>query len=68
MEQLYALGALDEEGNLTEPLGKSLARLPVEPTMGKVLVVAAQAGASCGAAALAVVAMDSTGEVFVSSR
>jgi HrpA-like RNA helicase len=66
LEQLYALGALDEDGNLTKPLGESLARLPVEPTMGKVLIVAAQSG--CASAALAVVAMDSTDTVFSTSR
>lgn len=68
LEQLYALGALDEEGKLTKPLGENLARLPVEPTMGKVLLMAAQNGGSCGAAALAVVAMDSTDPVFATSR
>jgi len=67
LEELYALGALDEDGTLTKPLGESLARLPVEPTMGKVLIVAAQSG-GCASAALAVVAMDSTDTIFSTSR
>ena len=66
LEQLYALGALAEDGSLTRPLGASLARLPLEPTLGKVLVTAAATG--CAHEALAVVAMASTDAVFSSSR
>lgn len=62
MEELVALGALDSDGNLTQSLGHSLARLPVEPAMGKVLLTAAQT--ECTSAALAVLAMVSTDNVF----
>lgn len=66
LEQLYALGALDEEGGLTKPLGVNLARLPVEPTLGKVLLSGADGG--CTEAALAVVAMASSDAMYTSSR
>ena len=66
LEQLYALGALDSEGNLTKPLGDNLSRLPLEPTLGKVLLTAA--ATDCAQQALAVVAMASTDAVFLTSR
>ena len=37
MEQLYALGALDEEGLLTR-LGRRMAEFPMEPPLSKVLI------------------------------
>ena len=36
LELLYALGALDSQGDLTEPLGKHMVRLPLEPIFAKV--------------------------------
>ena len=62
LEQLIALGAIESDGSLSKPLGHSLARLPVEPSMGKVLLTAAQT--DCVSAALAVLAMDSSDSVF----
>ncbi len=44
LELLYALGALDGSGQLTPEVGARLARLPVDPMYGKVLLVAADSG------------------------
>lgn len=66
LELLHALGALDEEGQLTHPLGTNLAKLPVEPTLGKVLLAATEMG--CVASALAVVAAASSEKIFVTRR
>uniref|UniRef100_A0A8D8SM24 RNA helicase n=1 Tax=Cacopsylla melanoneura TaxID=428564 RepID=A0A8D8SM24_9HEMI len=38
LELLFALGALDEEGNLTKPLGETMAELPLHPIHAKVLL------------------------------
>jgi len=37
MEQLYSLGALDEEGLLTR-VGRKMAEFPLEPQMSKMLL------------------------------
>ena len=38
LEQLLALGALGADGRLTQPLGRRMARLPVEPAFAKARV------------------------------
>ena len=38
LELLFALGALDSQGDLTEPLGKHMVRLPLEPIFAKVCI------------------------------
>lgn len=40
LELLYALGALDESCQLTQPLGMAMAEFPVEPCLAKFLVSA----------------------------
>lgn len=62
LELLLALGALDARGDLTQPVGAQLARLPVEPMYGKVLLASGEMG--CSVEAVAVVAMVSTDVVF----
>ena len=37
MELLYALGALDDKGKLTKPLGEQMSELPINPTLSKML-------------------------------
>lgn len=37
LEFLYSLGALDEEGKLTKPLGVQMAELPIDVMMGKIV-------------------------------
>ena len=42
-KQLFLLGALDADGNIT-PQGRQLAKIPVEPALGRVLLAATAAG------------------------
>jgi ATP-dependent RNA helicase DDX35 len=51
---LYALGGLDEDGKLTEPLGLQLAEFPLEPMLAKFLLSSGQAGCSQEALSIAV--------------
>ncbi|MFN3594163.1 MAG: ATP-dependent RNA helicase HrpA [Thiobacillaceae bacterium] len=43
LNQLVELGALDAEGRLT-PIGRALARLPVDPRIGRMLIAARERG------------------------
>lgn len=66
LEELYALSALDDEGLLTR-LGRQMADFPMEPTLGKTLIVSAQK--QCADEMLTIVAMISTqGEIFSRPR
>ena len=38
LEQLYILGALDGEGNVSEPLGRQMAAFPLEPMFSKAVL------------------------------
>lgn len=38
LELLYALSAIDDDGNLTEPLGATMAEFPVHPLLSKTLI------------------------------
>ncbi len=38
LELLYALGAIDDGGSLTSPLGENMCELPVHPTVAKMLL------------------------------
>ncbi len=46
LELLLALAALDKSGKLTDPVGRTMARLPVEPIFAKVLLSSASMGCS----------------------
>ncbi|TDH68582.1 hypothetical protein CCR75_000973 [Bremia lactucae] len=61
LENLYALGALDDEGLLTR-LGKKMAEFPVEPKNAKVLLTSVVLG--CAEEVLTIVAMLSVETVF----
>ena len=37
LEFLYCLGALDDEGKLTRPLGMRMAEMPIDPMMSKIV-------------------------------
>lgn len=39
LELLYALGAIDSNGELTTPLGMTMAEMPLEPVLAKSLIV-----------------------------
>ncbi|KAJ3537360.1 hypothetical protein NM208_g6345 [Fusarium decemcellulare] len=61
LEELYALGALDDEGLLTR-LGRKMADFPMEPTLAKVLIISGELG--CSDELLSIVAMLSLANVF----
>ena len=54
MEQLYTLGALDDEGLLTK-IGRMMAEFPIEPQLAKMLLTAVDL--SCADEILTITAM-----------
>ncbi|ORY78149.1 P-loop containing nucleoside triphosphate hydrolase protein [Protomyces lactucae-debilis] len=58
LEQLYTLGALDNEGLLTR-IGRKMADFPMEPYLAKVLLASVDMG--CSEEILSIIAMLSTG-------
>ncbi len=54
MYQLWVLGALDNNGELT-PLGRKMVEFPLDPAMSKLLIVSEKLG--CLAESLIIVAM-----------
>ncbi|KAL6637954.1 hypothetical protein ACP70R_025526 [Stipagrostis hirtigluma subsp. patula] len=65
MEQLYSLGALDEEGLLTK-LGRKMAEFPQEPPLSKMLLASVSLG--CSDEILTIIAMIQTGNIFYRPR
>jgi ATP-dependent RNA helicase DHX8/PRP22 len=65
MEQLYSLGALDEEGLLTR-LGRKMAEFPQEPPLSKMLL--ASVDLRCSDEILTIIAMIQTGNIFYRPR
>nr|XP_043623603.1 probable pre-mRNA-splicing factor ATP-dependent RNA helicase DEAH5 [Erigeron canadensis] len=65
LEQLYTLGALDEEGLLTK-LGRKMAEFPLEPPLSKMLLASVDLG--CSDEILTIIAMITTGNVFYRPR
>ncbi|XP_043488976.1 probable ATP-dependent RNA helicase DHX35 [Polistes fuscatus] len=63
MELLYALGAIDNDGQLTTPLGMTMAEMPLEPTFGKCLIVSGQMG--CSEEMATIIAMLQIQNVFI---
>merc|ERR1719461_1730508 len=61
MQQLYNLGALDEEGLLTK-LGRRMAEFPLEPQLSKVLIMSVHL--RCSDEVLTIVSMLSVQNVF----
>ncbi|KAF5021466.1 hypothetical protein F66182_6487 [Fusarium sp. NRRL 66182] len=61
LEELYALGALDDEGLLTR-LGRKMADFPMEPTLAKVLIISGELG--CSDEMLSIVSMLSLANIF----
>ncbi|XP_023332276.1 probable ATP-dependent RNA helicase DHX35 isoform X2 [Eurytemora carolleeae] len=66
MELLFALGGIDEDGELTKPLGEQMAELPISPTISKMLLVSGEQG--CSKEIATIVAMLQVENVFVSGR
>ncbi|KAG6499152.1 probable pre-mRNA-splicing factor ATP-dependent RNA helicase DEAH5 [Zingiber officinale] len=65
MEQLYSLGALDEEGLLTK-LGRKMAEFPLDPPLSKMLLASVDLG--CSDEILTIIAMITTGNIFYRPR
>ncbi|PAN24087.1 hypothetical protein PAHAL_4G200400 [Panicum hallii] len=65
MEELYSLGALDEEGLLTR-LGRKMAEFPQEPPLSKMLLASVDLG--CSDEILTIIAMIQTGNIFYRPR
>ena len=61
MEQLYALGALDDEGLLTK-VGRKMAEFPLEPPQAKMLLTAVDLG--CVDEIITIIAMLSEPNIF----
>ncbi|KAK9814683.1 hypothetical protein WJX72_009734 [[Myrmecia] bisecta] len=65
LEQLYNLGALDEEGLLTR-LGRKMAEFPLEPPVSKMLIASVDLG--CSEEILTIVGMLSAQNIFYRPR
>lgn len=65
LRQLFILGCTELAGAITE-LGRRLARLPLDPGLGRLLVAAAQLG--CLEQACTICAMLSADSIFLGSR
>lgn len=66
LESLYLLGALTDEGTLSDPLGQQMVRLPLDPLYSKALVLASQF--NCLEEMLISVAMLSVESIFYAPR
>ena len=66
LEELNYLGALDDEGDLTD-IGKKMAIMPIEPVYAKV-ALSASLTYSCVNECLAIIAMLQVPNVFVRPR
>ncbi|KAL9703095.1 hypothetical protein quinque_006613 [Culex quinquefasciatus] len=62
LETLYALEALDEQGQLTTPVGYFLAEMPIGPMLAKMLYKAGEMG--CSEEILVIIAMLQVQSVF----
>ena len=65
LQQLYTLGALDEEGLLTR-IGRKMAEFPLEPQLSKMLICSVELG--CAEEILTIVAMLSVEQIFFRPR
>ena len=63
LEELYLLGAIDGDANITD-MGRKMARLPLDPSLAKVVVVASTKGRQVLEDVLTIVAMLSMPSVF----
>lgn len=62
IELLHALGALDENGNLTSPNGYMMAEMPLHPTLSKILLTSCEMG--CSEEILSIIAMMQVQQIF----
>ncbi|XP_053972871.1 probable ATP-dependent RNA helicase DHX35 isoform X2 [Hylaeus anthracinus] len=63
LELLYALGAIDRNGELTTPLGMAMAEMPLEPVLAKSLMVSGEM--ECSEELSTILAMLQVQNVFI---
>ena len=66
LEHLYVLGALTDEGKLSDPLGLQMSRLPLEPLYAKAMIISSVH--KCSAEMLTLIAMLCVESVFYQPR
>lgn len=66
LEHLYILGALTDEGKLSDPLGMQMSRFPLEPLYAKAVIISSTF--NCSIEMLALVAMLSVESIFYNPR
>uniref|UniRef100_A0A0P4WGX4 RNA helicase n=1 Tax=Scylla olivacea TaxID=85551 RepID=A0A0P4WGX4_SCYOL len=66
LDELFALGAIGEDGQLTRPLGQNMAELPLPPQLAKMLLVSGEH--ECSEEILSIVAMLQVQNVFIDPR
>lgn len=66
LDLLHALGAIDDEGNLTNPLGNQMCIFPLPPMHSKVLIASEKFG--CSEEILTVLSMMQIQDVFENSK
>ncbi|XP_061991461.1 pre-mRNA-splicing factor ATP-dependent RNA helicase DEAH10 isoform X2 [Rosa rugosa] len=68
LEQLYVLGALTDECKLSDPVGRQMASLPLDPIFSKALIRASETEFNCLEEMLITVAMLSVESIFFAPR
>eukprot|EP00002_Diphylleia_rotans_P021254 TRINITY_DN413_c0_g1_i3.p1 TRINITY_DN413_c0_g1~~TRINITY_DN413_c0_g1_i3.p1 ORF type:complete len:663 (-),score=132.26 TRINITY_DN413_c0_g1_i3:375-2363(-) len=63
LELLYALGAIDDRGHLTDPLGNQMAEFPVDPPLAKMILSSPEFG--CSQEIITIASMLNVQNVFV---
>ncbi|XP_034933908.1 probable ATP-dependent RNA helicase DHX35 [Chelonus insularis] len=64
LELLFALGAIDRNGDLTSPTGMTMVELPLEPVLAKCLIISGEMG--CSDEISTIIAMLQVQNVFIS--
>ncbi|EDQ86008.1 uncharacterized protein MONBRDRAFT_33958 [Monosiga brevicollis MX1] len=64
LESLFALGAIDDQGRLTNPLGFQMAEFPLPPMLSRTLLASGECG--CSEEITAIIAMLQVQHVFTS--
>ena len=65
LELLFALGAIDETGGLTKPLGEQMSELPIHPGLSKMLISSGELG--CSQEIVTIIAMLQVENVFLAA-
>jgi len=65
LELLFALGAIDEDGALTKPLGEQMSELPINPCLAKMLISSGELG--CSQEIVTIVSMLQVENVFITA-